>query len=117
MILSLIFGFCLAEGTWEFERGDLQYYESYSRQIYDANETDYKQEIVWTIMYDGEDQQELHLLKCMSLESGQVMEWTIENEYIIQKDPDEYDGVLYAVEDDEQVQIWLIQPDGHRERY
>ena len=116
MILSLIFGFCLAEGAWEFERGDLQYYESYSKQIYDANETDYKHEIVWTIMHDEKDQQELHLLKCMSLESGQVMEWTIENEYIIQKDPDEYDGVLYAVEDDEQVQIWLMQPDGRREQ-
>ena len=117
MILSVLQVCCLAEDPWEFERNkDAIFYTSDPRQIYNAKDSNYKGQIVWTIVHDERDQQELHLLKCISLESGEVREWTINNEYIIQKDPDEYDGVLYAVEDDEQVEIWLTQPDGQREQ-
>ena len=122
MILSFFNVFCIAEDPaedpWEFEiNREAIYYKSDPRQLYNAKESDYKGQIVWTIVNDGKyETEEMHLLKCISLESGKVREWTIENEYIIQKDPDEYDGVLYAVEDGEQVQVWLAQPDGHREQ-
>lgn len=119
MILSFLHICCLAEDPWKNERiPDAIYYTSDPRQIYNAEDSNYKGEIVWTIVNDRRDEryEELHLLKCISLESGEVREWTINNEYIIQKDPDEYDGVLYAVEDDEQVEIWLTQPDGQREQ-
>lgn len=116
--LSFCHGLCVAEDPWEVEINPAGiYYESDPRQMYHAKESDYKGGIAWTIVNDGKFQEEeLHLLKCISLESGKVREWTIQNEYIIQKDPDEYDGVLYAVEEDEQVQIWQAQPDGRQER-
>lgn len=119
MILSLLYNCCIAEEPWENEKNpDAIYYTSDPRQIYNAKDSDFKSEIVWTIVNDGHEwsHEELHLIKCMSLESGKVREWTLKNEYIIQKDPDEYDGVLYAVEYDEEVQVWLMQPDGQREQ-
>lgn len=119
IILSFLHNCCIAEDPWENERNpDAIYYTSDPRQIYNAEDSNYKSEIAWTIVNDGryEGYEEVHLLKCISLESGRVREWTIKNEYIIQKDPDEYDGVLYAVEYDEEVQVWLVQPDGQQEQ-
>ena len=121
MILTLLHNCCIAEAEdpWEYEKNPgAIYYTSDPRQLYNAKESNYKSEIAWTIVNDGryEGYEEVHLLKCISLKNGKVREWTIKNEYIIQKDPDEYDGVLYAVEYDEEVQVWLAQPDGQREQ-
>ena len=70
MILSVLQVCCLADDPWEFERNkDAIFYTSDPRQIYNAEDSNYKGKIVWTIVNDGRDQQELHLLKCISLES------------------------------------------------
>lgn len=112
LVLLCAQSFCDAEDIWEHPTGWREYYQTHSEQMYTASEMRFESEIAWTIINDDTD---LHVLKRASLRDGKVHEWNIQNEYIIQKDPTEYDGILYAVEDSEQVQIWLMESDASRQ--
>ena len=75
-------------------------------QRYDASKVKFKGSIYWTI--EGFWPGEPSLIKSISLSNGKIHEWSLEEGYIIQKNPDEFAGVLYAVENNPVVEIWHV---------
>jgi len=80
--------------------------------LYQASTAKLKGDIFWTI--EGFWPEEPDLIKSVSLSDGKTQDWQLEAGYIIQKNPDEFDGVLYAVENNPVVEIWHVGKDTSR---
>ena len=104
MLLS-VFDVASAVFPQWFEVGDTKF----DAQLYNAADIELNGHIVWTI--EGFWPEEPNLVKAVSLSDGVVQEWTLVEGYIIQKDSNEFDGVLYAVENSSAVEIWHIRED------
>jgi len=108
LVVLLNTGIALAGYPQWFEIGNTKF----DAPLYNASKAKLEGDIFWTI--EGFWPEEPDLIKSISLSNGEVQEWDLEAGYIIQKDPDEFDGVLYAVENNPTVEIWHVGKDFSR---